>query len=123
LGSLSVRQILEPLVQLGAVGRAGISDLEIGFSARSGDEWDELTVALDVMTLVPTSAEHFIRARQVQRLLAAKGLRGRKIPDLLSAAAAEERGLILFHYDVDFDHIAQVTGQASEWIVPKGSVD
>jgi predicted nucleic acid-binding protein len=123
LGSLSVQKILEPLVQVGAVGRAGISDLEIGFSARSGEEWDELTMALEVMTLVPTTAEHFFRARQVQRLLAAKGLRGRKIPDLLIAAAAEERGLIVFHYDADFDHVAQVTGQVVKWIVPRGSVD
>lgn len=122
-GSLSVRQILEPLVQLGAVGRAGISDLEIGFSARSSEEWDELTMALDVMALIPTTAEHFFRARQVQRLLAAKGLRGRKIPDLLIAAAAEERGLIVFHYDADFDYIAQVTGQVVEWIVPRGSIN
>ncbi|MHB8191327.1 MAG: PIN domain-containing protein [Ferrimicrobium sp.] len=123
ISSLSVRQVLEPLVQLGAVGRAGISDLEIGFSARNGEEWDELTMALDVMALIPITAEHFFRARQVQRILAAKGLRGRKIPDLLIAAAAEERGLTIFHYDLDFDHIAQVTGQVVEWILPRGSVD
>lgn len=122
-GSSSVRQALEPSVQLGVVGRAGISDLEIGFSARSAEEWDALTTALDVMVLIPTTAEHFIRARQVQRLLAANGLRGRKIPDLLIAAAAEERGLTVFHYDADFDYIAQVTGQAVTWIVPRGSID
>jgi hypothetical protein len=100
-----------------------MSDLEIGFSARNGEEWDALTMALEVMALIPITVEHFSRARQVQRLLAAKGLRGRKIPDLLIAAAAEEKGLIVFHYDPDFGHIAQVTGQIVEWIVPRGSVD
>ena len=79
LSSSSVRGILEPLVRVGVVGRAGISDLEIGFSARSADEWDELAAALEVMALIPIGAEHFVRARQVQRLLAANGLRGRKI--------------------------------------------
>ena len=123
LGSPSVREILEPLVQVGAVGRAGMSDLEIGFSVRNGEEWDALILALEVMVLIPITVEHFSRARQVQRLLAAKGLHGRKIPDLLIAAAAEEKGLIVFHYDADFGHIAQVTGQIVEWIVPRGSVD
>lgn len=100
-----------------------MSDLEIGFSARSGGEWDALAMALDVMAVIPITAEHFARARQVQRLLAEKGLRGRKVPDLLIAAAAEARGLTVLHYDADFGHIAEVTGQVVEWIVPRGSVD
>jgi predicted nucleic acid-binding protein len=115
--------LLEPLVQAGAVGRAATSDLEIGFSARGVDEWDALAVALDVMELVPITPQHFSRARQVQRLLSERGLRGRKVPDLLIAAAAEERGLIVVHYDADFDHIAEVTGQVVEWIVPRDSVN
>jgi len=100
-----------------------MSDLEIGFSARSVDECEALASALEVMALVPITAQHFLRARQVQRLLVEKGLRGRKIPDLLIAAAGEERGVSVLHYDADFGHIAEVTGQATEWIVPRGSVD
>ncbi len=123
LKSPSVRAVLQPLVERGVVGRAAISDLEVGYSARSVDEWDALATALDVMDLVPISAPHFSRARHVQRLLAEKGLRGRKVPDLLIAAAAEERGLTVLHYDADFDHIAMVTRQRIEWIVAKGSVD
>ncbi len=64
-----------------------------------------------------------VRARQVQRLLAAKHQRGRKVPDLLIAAAAETRGLTVLHYDSDFDQIAGVTGQECEWVVAAGSVD
>jgi hypothetical protein len=30
--------------------------------------------------------------------------------------------LVLLHYDADFDRIAAVTGQETEWVVPKGSV-
>ena len=63
------------------------------------------------------------RARQVQRLLAARHQRGRKVPDLLIAAAAESAGLAVVHYDPDFDRIAAVTGQACEWVVPAGTVD
>jgi len=73
--------------------------------------------------LLETTADHLRRARQVQRMLAAKHQRGRKVPDLLIAAAAESRGLTVLHYDADFDLIASVTGQSCEWVVPAGSVD
>lgn len=70
-----------------------------------------------------TDGDHLRRAGQVQRMLAAKHQRGRKVPDLLIAAAAESRGPTVLHYDADFDLIASVTGQRCEWIVPAGSVD
>jgi predicted nucleic acid-binding protein len=41
----------------------------------------------------------------------------------LIAAAAEESGLTVLHYDVDFDLIARVTGQRCEWMVPEGTID
>lgn len=118
-----VRAAIEPRAQAGEVGRAGISDLEIGYSARNAGEWDRLMSALEVFELVETTADHLRRARQVQRLLAARRQRGRKVPDLLIAAAAEARGLVVLHYDADFDRIAGVTGQPCEWVVPAGSVD
>lgn len=123
LNAPTVRVVLETLTATGVVARSGISDLEIGFSARSAEEWDALTEALDAFALVETDASHVRRARQVQRLLAAQRQRGRKIPDLLVAAAAEESGLAVLHYDADFDLIASVTGQLCEWVVPAGSID
>jgi predicted nucleic acid-binding protein len=119
----AIRTALETKVKRGELGRAGISDLEIGYSARNASEWDQLAEALEVFELVETSSEHLRRARQVQRLLATKHQRGRKVPDLLIAAAAESRGLTVVHYDNDFEQIAAVTGQACEWVVPAGSVD
>jgi hypothetical protein len=95
----------------------------VGFSARNAEEWDQLIGALQLLELVETSAAHVARARQTQRLLSARRQRGRKVPDLLIAAAAEEHGLTLLHYDTDFDLIAEVTGQACQWIVTKGSID
>lgn len=107
----------------GSLARAGITDLELGYSARSAREWDQTLEALDAFELIETSADHVRRGRQVQRLLAAKHQRGRKVADLLIAAAAEARGLAVLHYDADFDRIAGVTGQRVEWVVRKGSVD
>jgi predicted nucleic acid-binding protein len=63
------------------------------------------------------------RAVEVQDELADRSQqRGAKIADLLIAAAAEAAGLVVLHYDHDFDLIAAVTGQPVEWIVPAGTV-
>ena len=123
LGSPPVKAVIEPLVTDGRVGRAGITDLEVGYSARNAREWDQDMTDLSIFALVETTAEHVQRARQVQRLLASRSQRGRKIPDLLIAAAAEANDLTLLHYDADFDQIARLTGQDCQWVVPKGSID
>lgn len=116
-----IRAAIETKAARGELARAGISDLEIGYSARSAAEWDRLMEALAVFELVETTSDHLRRARQVQRLLAVRHQRGRKVPDLLIAAAAEARNLGVLHLDSDFDRIAAVTGQPCEWVVPAGS--
>ena len=123
LGRPAVRAVVEPLAASGRVGRPRICDLEVGFSARNATEWDELMTALEAFEAVDTTATHVRRALQVQRLLAARSQRGRKLPDLLVAAAAESRDLEVLHYDADFDQIAAVTGQRCSWVVPAGSVE
>lgn len=122
---LRIRAVRERVQALDGVGlaRTAITDLEVGFSARNGDEWDGLMAALDAFEPLDVEPRHFARARQIQRLLAVRGLRGRKVPDLVVAAVAEAAGRTVLHYDADFDQIASVTGQATEWIVPRGSVD
>ena len=122
LSQPSVRAAVETLAVTGRVARAVISDLEVGFSARSTPEWDSLQRALGAFQLIALEARHVRRALQVQRLLAARSQRGRKVPDLLVAAAAEEAGLTVLHYDADFDRIAAVTSQECEWVVPAGSI-
>lgn len=123
LGRLEVRQVIEPLAISGQLARASVSDLEVGYSARNAQEWDDLVGALSAFDLVETSVTHVRRALQVQRLLAQSSQRGRKIPDLLIAAAAEERDLIVLHYDADFDRISTLTGQRTRWVVPAGSIE
>ena len=118
-----IREAIEQRTERGELARAGISDLELGFSARNAPEWDRIAEALKTFELIETTAEHMRRARQIQRLLAAKHQRGRKVPDLLIAAAAESENLIVLHYDADFDQIAAATAQKSEWVLPQGSID
>lgn len=119
----NVRKVVEPLAAAGELGRTTICDLEVGYSARNAVEWDQLVGALAAFDLIDTTPAHFRRALQVQRLLALRSQRGRKIPDLLIAAAAEELELGVLHYDADFDSIAAITGQRCQWIAPPGSLE
>ncbi len=98
--------------------------LELGYSARNADEHARWVAALSVgVSCVPMSTDIERRAVQVQGLLAARGQhRSARLADLLIAAVAEAHGLIVLHYDHDYDLIAEVTGQHCEWVVPKGSV-
>jgi predicted nucleic acid-binding protein len=123
LANPSVRVVVEPLAEAGNLGRAVISDLEVGYSARNVQEWDELLNALEIFIPIESTADHFVRAKQVQRLLAARSQRGRKIPDLLIAALAEAQRLTVLHYDQDFEMISAVTGQPCRWVVAAGTVD
>jgi predicted nucleic acid-binding protein len=122
LGAPGVRGVVERLVAEGRVGRAGITDLEIGYGSRNARECDQDMTDLGIFDLVETAPGHVRRARQVRRLLASRRQRGGKVPDLLIAAAAEEAHLVLLHYDSDFDLIAGVTGQECRWVVPAGSI-
>lgn len=56
---------------LGAEGlaRSAMTDLEVGFSARKGHEWERLMAALETFELVDIGPNHFAWAQQVQRLL------------------------------------------------------
>ncbi|MCV7386086.1 PIN domain nuclease [Mycolicibacter longobardus] len=123
LGQPEVRQAVQPLAEAGRLARARITDLEVGYSARNEAEWDRLMAALDAFSPLESTESHHRRALHVQRLLAQRSQRGRKVPDLLIAAAAEEHGLTVLHYDTDFDLISAVTGQPCHWVVPAGSVD
>ncbi|MEV4059318.1 hypothetical protein [Nonomuraea dietziae] len=49
--------------------------------------------------------------------------RGPSIAALLIAATAEAWELTVLHYDRDFETIAEVTQQPTEWVVPPGEAD
>ena len=99
--------------------------LEVLYSARSADDYRTVDEVLDGVVQVPCPEAACMRALDVQRALSGKGglhHRSVGISDLLIAAAAEVAGATVWHYDEDFDRIAEVTGQPTEWIVPRGSI-
>lgn len=115
---------LEALIDAGEVTYCGIVLLEILFSARGARDLAETRVDMArSLTWIETTDADFARAADVMALLAAAGRhRDASLPDLLFAAVAERAGLTVLHYDQDYDAIASVTGQPSEWVVPQGSI-
>jgi predicted nucleic acid-binding protein len=115
---------LRPLMEAGLVARCAVTDLEAGVSARSGPDWGRTRSARSSWPNAVIDGSVLDRALEVQGELACRGLhRSVKIGDLIIAAAAERGGLVVLHYDRDFDRIAGITGQPAEWIVPAGSAD
>lgn len=118
-----VRQRLAPLLEAGDVATCSIIDLEVLYSARNAEDHRGIRRRRALAyESIPMSQEIFDRAVEVQGLLAAKGHHRVPIPDLLIAAVAELSGLTLLHYDRDFERIAAVTHQRTEWVVLAGSV-
>jgi predicted nucleic acid-binding protein len=107
----------------GNVRRSSMTDLEIFYSATSHRTLLEVIEERRAsFRLVETQQVDWDRAAEVMVLLAEKGKhRAVGIPDLLIAAVAERHGLTLVHYDSDFDHVAEVTGQATRWLAPGGT--
>jgi predicted nucleic acid-binding protein len=104
-------------IQRGLVRITTVTRLEVGYSARSGEQARDVfrrapVGAMPVEYLTPAIED---RAHGVQLLLADRGQhRAPSIPDLLVAAAAELAGLTVLYVDKDFELIATVTGQPTE---------
>lgn len=123
LNQRDVADRLEPLIESGLVARCTPTDLEAGFSSRSPSSHHSMRERRSAWPFVPMDQTALDRAVYVQDSLADRSQqRGAKIADLLIAAAAEAADLVVLHYDHDFDVIAAVTGQPTEWIVPPGTV-
>lgn len=119
-----VRQVVEPLLLSGAIATCGIVDLELLYSASSPAIYVSLATALRALPRVPVTEEIVDRALEVQALLAERSQhRAVPLPDLIVAACAESAGLSVLHYDTDYDRIAEITGQKTQWVLPRGSVD
>ena len=121
----AVAEVVLPRIQAGEVGVALVTELEVGFSARSAEDHRATREDLiDHLLPVPTPTRAEQRARELQADLVRRGQhRGVSVPDLVLASIAAIEQLTVLHYDADFDLIAAVTGHACEWVVPRGTVD
>jgi predicted nucleic acid-binding protein len=120
-----VRHAFDELLHKDLVATCDMVRLELLYSVRNGQEFDELRDDLGVLPDCPIGPREWRRAIDVYGLLAASGgahQRSIKHPDLLIAAAAESAGIALVHHDEDYERIAAVTGQPHRWLAPTGSL-
>ena len=111
-----------PLAADGQVGMCSPVAFELGFSARDPQDYRDLADRLSSFPPVPVTEGDHRRAMEVQAALAVRSQhRALSLVDGLVAAIAEARDLIVLHYDADFELVAEITGQAQEWIVPRGT--
>jgi predicted nucleic acid-binding protein len=108
-------------VERGLVRISTVTRLEVGYSARTGDELragfrQPPLASMPVEYLTPAIED---RAVEVLTLLADRGQhRAPAVPDLLIAATADLAGLVVLHLDKDFELIAEVTSQPLERLLP-----
>jgi hypothetical protein len=106
-------------IERGLVRITTVTRLEVGYSARSGRDLraglsQPPVSAMPIEYLTPAIEE---RSVKVLTLLADRGQhRAPSVPDLIIAATAELAELTILHHDKDFDLIASITGQPTEWL-------
>lgn len=102
-----------------------VVELEWLYSARSSAVYREVVEELGGLEVAPLNQETAELALDIQGSLAEDqegGHRSAKPADCLIAAIAQAAGLTVLHYDRDFDRIAAVTGQPTEWLAEPGSL-
>ena len=120
-----VSVVLEPLIETGLVATCAVIELEILWSTRSPNEYNNVQNDRSIgYEWLPTEDTDWRRALEIQQQLWTTGLmRTVPLPDLLIAAVAERHQVTVLHYDHDYDTITELTHQPTQWIVPRGSID
>ncbi|MDP2712924.1 MAG: PIN domain nuclease [Solirubrobacteraceae bacterium] len=114
-------ETLRALAADGALAICEIVALELLYSARSRDDYEQRWSDMQSLPWLAVTHAVMTRALSVQRQLASRGQHRLPLPDLIVAATATEHDATVLHYDRDFDLIASVTGQPTRWVIPRGS--
>ena len=120
---LEVRRRFDGLLSAGRLAACHMTALEFLNNAPSPGAYETLWGAVRAQRWLDVTAQAMDRALEVHRRLAATSQhRHFRLPDLIIAATAEEYGATLLHYDADYDRIAQITQQPTEWVAAKGTL-
>jgi predicted nucleic acid-binding protein len=120
----AVRAVLGPLIEAGLVATCGVIEFEVGWATRTAAEFDQVRADREEgYEWLATHDEDWHRALEVQAVMWRSGrVRAAGFPGLLIGAVAEREQVTLLHYDSDYDLIAEITRQPTEWVVPRGTV-
>lgn len=118
-----VRRRFEALLADGRLAACQMIALEFLNNAPDPNGYEVLWNALHGQRWIDVTTSAMDRALDVHRMLAANSQhRHFRLPDLIIAATAELHGATVLHYDADYDRIAAMTGQPTEWVAAKGSL-
>lgn len=118
-----VRQRFESLLAAGRLAACQMTALEVLNNAPDPRGYEVLWRAMQAHRWIDVTSEAMTRATEVHRVLGSTSQhRNFRLPDLIIAATAELAGATILHYDADYDRIAAVTGQPTEWVAAKGSL-
>lgn len=120
-------RVREPWKQALLAGRMRISPVvrfEILLSARDGESFDTLGERLSAVQAAPLNASVIRGAEHAMRALAHRSAGAQRLPivDYLVAAAAQEMGAAVIHYDRDYDTLAELLAFESIWLAPAGTL-
>ncbi|MFE3255911.1 PIN domain nuclease [Nocardia sp. NPDC059091] len=120
----SIRKAWHEPLTAGVIAVCDVVELELLFSATSlADRLRKKELLAELFGWVVVPDEAWPRAHRIQQSLTERGHhRGAGIADLLVAVTAAAHNLTILHYDRDFETVAEVTGQPTQWISAPGSI-
>ncbi|MFJ4658081.1 PIN domain nuclease [Nocardia sp. NPDC088792] len=120
----SIRKAWHEPVTAGVVAVCDAVELELLFSATSlADRLRKKELLAELFRWVVMPDDVWVRAHRIQQSLTERGQhRSAGVVDLMVAVTAAASNLTILHYDHDFETVAGVTGQPTQWISTPGSI-
>lgn len=106
------------------IATCSVVKFELLYSAFDPSAFDSVATDQALLRDVSVSVSvHRAALSAMRELAAAAPLHHRvPLPDLLIAAAAQEAGVGVLHYDRHYDRLAQVLSFESRWLAPAGAL-
>jgi predicted nucleic acid-binding protein len=98
--------------------------LEVLLTARDAETFAALTEELSIIRPAPLTPAVLRSAEEAMGTLTRRSAGAQRLPivDYLVAAAAQELGAAVLHYDRDYDRLAEVMEFESVWLAPAGTL-
>lgn len=120
----TLREKWEAAVKADQIVTCSIVTMELLFAARDADSVAQTEQVQATLRQAPVTVSVQRAAIGAVSELAQRGPGAHRIPppDILIAAAAQEAGIGVLHYDRHYDRLTEVLNFDSVWIAPPGSL-